>query len=100
MVDKHTLARPYAVAIFEVANESNDLANWSKALVAAKDLLIDDQVMKFLAIPTLTDDEKLSFLLDLLKTVTDKSSVFAGENKQGTNVLKLLLEYRRISVLP
>jgi F-type H+-transporting ATPase subunit delta len=100
MVDKHTLARPYAVAIFEVANESNDLANWSKALVAAKDLLIDDQVMKFLAIPTLTDDEKLSFLLDLLKTVTDKSSVFAGGHKQGTNALKLLLEYRRISVLP
>ena len=100
MVDKHTLARPYAAAIFEVASESNDLASWSKALAVAKSLLSDDQVIKFLAIPTLTDDEKLSFLLDLLKMSADESSIFAGGHKQGTNFLKLLLEYRRISVLP
>ena len=100
MVDNDTLARPYAVAIFEVASESNDLASWSKALAVAKDLLSDDQVTKFLAIPTLTDDEKLSFLLDLLKTAAGKSSILAGGHKQGTNFLKLLLEYRRVSVLP
>lgn len=100
MFDKHTLARPYAAAIFEIASESNDLANWSKALAVAKAVLSDDQVIKFLAIPTLTDEEKLSFLLDLLKMATNESSIFAGGHQQGTNFLKLLLEYQRISVLP
>ena len=100
MVDKHTLARPYAAAIFEIASELNDLASWSKALAVAKALLSDDQVIKFLTIPTLTDDEKLSFLLDLFKMATNELSIFAGGHKQGTNFLKLLLEYQRISVLP
>lgn len=100
MADNHTIARPYARATFEFANESNGLAKWSEALGVARDLLGDGQVTKFLGNPALTDDERLSFLTDLFASAGGKSSILAGGNKQGTNFLKLLLEYRRVSVLP
>lgn len=100
MADNHTIARPYAQATFEFANESNGLAKWSEALGVARDLLGDGQVTKFLGNPALTDDERLSFLTDLFASAGGKSSILAGGNKQGTNFLKLLLEYRRVSVLP
>ena len=100
MADNHTLARPYAEAIFEVANESKDLASWSKALAAARDLLSDGQVTTFLSNPRLTGEEKLTFLSGLLNTAAGTSSVFSGGHKQGTNFLKLLLEYGRVPVLP
>jgi len=100
MVDNHTLARPYAAAVFEVANESTGLAKWSEALGVARDLLGDGQVAKFLGNPALTDEERLSFLVDLFASAGGKASILGGGNKQGTNFLKLLLEYGRVSVLP
>ncbi len=100
MADNHTIARPYAQAAFEIATESKHLAKWSEALGVARDLLGDGQAAKFLANPTLTDDERLSFLTELFKSAGGKTSILAGGNKQGTNFLKLLLEYGRVAVLP
>ena len=100
MADNHTIARPYAQAAFEFANESNGLAKWSEALGVARELLGDGQVAQFLGNPALTDDERLSFISDLFASAGSKPSILAGGNKHGTNFLKLLLEYRRVSVLP
>ncbi len=100
MADNHTIARPYAQAAFEIASESKGLGRWSEALGVAKDLLSDGQVTKFLANPKLTDDERLSFLIELFKTAGGSTSILAGGNQHGTNFLKLLLEYERVSVLP
>ena len=100
MVDNNTIARPYARAAFELASEKGDLAKWSEALTAAKDVLADDQAVKFLAHPNLADDEKLGFLTDLFKSAGDETSILAGGNVQGNNFLKLLLEYGRVAVLP
>lgn len=100
MADNNTIARPYARAAFELASEKGDLGKWSDALIAAKDVLADGQAAKFLARPTLTDDEKLSFLTELFKAAGGKTSVLAGGSEQGINFLKLLLEYGRVAVLP
>ena len=100
MADNNTIARPYASAAFELANERGDLADWSVALIAARDLLADGQVVKFLSRPALTDDQKLGFLTDLFSSVGDEAAILAGGNEQGENFLKLLLEYGRIAVLP
>lgn len=100
MADNHTIARPYAQAVFELAREEKALAELSDALAVARDLLSDGQAAKFLANPGLTDDERLSFLTELFKSAGGQSSVFAGESERGTNFLKLLLEYDRVSVLP
>ena len=44
MADNNTVARPYAQALFEVAQESNALAEISASLAVAKALLEDGQI--------------------------------------------------------
>ena len=100
MADNNTIARPYVRAAFELANEKGELAKWSQALTAAKDILADGQAAKFLAQPALSDEQKLSFLTDLFKAAGGKTSILAGASDPGNNFLKLLLEYGRVAILP
>ena len=100
MADNNTIARPYAQAIFEVAQETKALDQLSGSLAAAKALLGDDQVAAFLARPSLNDAQRLEFLQGLFATTVGEGSVFAGGSQHGTNFLKLLLETRRVAVLP
>ena len=100
MADNNTIARPYARAAFEFAGEKQDLAAWSGALDVAKDVLADGQVVKFLGNPTLSDEQKLGFLTELFQSTDGKELVLGGGNEHGSNFLKLLLEYGRVSVLP
>jgi F-type H+-transporting ATPase subunit delta len=100
MADNHTIARPYAQAVFEIASAEKALDELSNSLNAAKDLLSDGQAARFLANPMLTDEERLSFLTGLFASAVGKKSVFAGESEHGRNFLKLLIENDRVSVLP
>lgn len=74
MADNNTVARPYAQAVFEVAQENNALDELSQSLAAAKELMADGQVAAFLARPALNDDERLAFLQDLFA----KAAVLVG----------------------
>jgi F-type H+-transporting ATPase subunit delta len=100
MADNNTIARPYARATFDLANEKKNLAAWWEALMTAKAVLADGQVVGFLAKPSLTDEQRLDFLTGLFAEAGSKKSVLAGGDEQGNNFLKLLLEYGRVSVLP
>ena len=100
MADNNTVARPYAQAVFEVAQENGVLEELSQSLAAAKELMADGQVAAFLARPELTDDERLAFLQDLFAKAAGSGSVFAGGSQHGTNFLKLLLENGRVGALP
>lgn len=99
MADNHTIARPYAEAVFELARSSGNLEPWSAALNLAADLMADGRVARLLATPSLSDEDRLRFLTDLFRAA-DEGSVLAGGNKEGTNFLKLLIEYDRLEVLP
>lgn len=100
MADNNTVARPYAQAIFDVAQESNALVELSESLAVAKTLLADGQVAEFLATPTLSDDKRLSFLQGLFASAAGEGSVFAGGSEHGTNFLKLLIENDRVVAFP
>ncbi len=100
MADNNTVARPYAQAAFEVAQENGALAELSESFAAARALLEDGQVAEFLATPTLSDDERLTFLQGLFAEAVGKDSVFAGGSQHGTNFIKLLLENGRVVALP
>jgi F-type H+-transporting ATPase subunit delta len=100
MADNNTIARPYARAAFELASDQGDLAGWSAALSTAKELLADGQAVKFLGRPTLTDEQKLDFLTGLFRTAGGAESLLGGGNEQGSNFLRLLLEYGRVGALP
>ena len=67
-------------------------------MTIAGELLADGQVAGFLSNPALNNDRRLEFLTGLFAKA--KAKVLAGGDKKGTNFLKLLLEYGRVSVLP
>jgi len=98
VADNNTVARPYARAIFEVAVEAGTLSDWSGSLGIAGELLADKGLVEYLRAPELSDERRLEFLTGLFdKAGADKLS---GQDDKGTNFLKLLLENRRIGVLP
>jgi len=98
VADNNTVARPYAQAIFEVAGEAGALADWSKDLTTAGQLLADRKLVEYLGNPDFNDEQRLEFLTGLFAKAG--STLLAGGDKKGTNFLKLLLENRRIAVLP
>jgi F-type H+-transporting ATPase subunit delta len=100
VADNNTVARPYAQAVFEVAQENGTLDELSQSLGAASELMSDGQVAAFLARPSLTNPQRLEFLQGLFANAVGEGSVFAGGSKHGTNFLKLLLENGRVVALP
>ena len=100
MADNNTVARPYAQAVFDVAQENNALEELSNSLAAGKELLSDGQVSAFLRRPSLNNEERLAFLQGLFAKAVGEGSVFAGGSQHGTNFLKLLLENGRVVALP
>jgi len=98
MADNNTIARPYAQAIFDVASEGGDIATWAAALDVASQVLADGQVVEYLGDPKFSDGQRLEFLTGLFAQAG--AEVLGGKDKKGTNFLKLLLEYRRVAVLP
>ncbi len=99
MADNHTIARPYGEAVFDLARSSGSLDRWSAALELGAALMADGRVAKLLANPSLSDEDRLRFVTDLFRAA-DEGSVLAGGSKEGTNFLKLLIEYDRLEVLP
>ena len=100
MADNNTIARPYARAAFDLARDAGELGPWSDALNVAGSLLADGQAAKFLASPKLNDATRLEFLTGLITAAGGNNVVFDGNEKQGANFLKLLIEYGRVDVLP
>ncbi len=98
MADNNTVARPYAQAIFEIAEASGTLAEWSDSLATAGELLGDHELVEYLDNPALSDERRLDFLTGLFASAG--SQKLSGDDSRGVNFLKLLLENGRIAVLP
>ena len=98
MADNNTIARPYAQAIFELAEESGTLAEWSESLGIARELTADGRVAEFLGDPALSDAQCEEFLTGLFAKAG--AALLDGSDKHGTNLLKLLIENDRTGVLP
>jgi len=98
MADKNTVSRPYATAIFELANEAGALAEWSESLIIAGQLLADKGLVEYLGNPGFNNAQRLEFLTGLFAQAGAKK--LAGKDAHGTNFLKVLLEKGRVAVLP
>lgn len=98
MADNNTVARPYAQAIFEVADAAGELGDWSGSLALAGALLADKGLVEYLGTPEFTDEQRLEFLTGLFSKAGSKR--LDGTDEKGTNFLKLLLENGRTNVLP
>ncbi|WP_405225448.1 F0F1 ATP synthase subunit delta [Lentisalinibacter sediminis] len=99
MADKHTLARPYADALFDLARQDGTLDDWSSALGVAATVAADDGVAGVMHDPRYSDTQRIEFLTGLFAEVPAAKMLAGGETK-GTNLLRLLVDYDRIEVLP
>ena len=95
MAENAAVARPYAQAVFELANEAGQLAQWSDALHAASAVVQDDQVAALIGAPG-TDSAKL---VQLIADIATQAAEGADSSKVS-NFVRLLDENGRLDALP
>ena len=91
MSELSTLARPYAEAVFRMAQGENDLAGWSSRLQSLALIVSDAQVARLIADPAVSADR----VADLIVEVAGSD---LGE--RGGNFVKVTAENDRLSLLP
>ena len=91
MAEISTIARPYAVAAYKLAREQKSLATWSEMLALTSAVASDAQMQAYIQDPNVVSSELLT---TFLKVCGDNL------NEQGQNLIKVLVEYNRMSILP
>jgi F-type H+-transporting ATPase subunit delta len=91
MAELSTIARPYAVAAYKLGKEQKALANWSEMLGFATQVASDAKMQAYINDPNVVaSDLQATFL----KVCGNKL------NENAQNLIKVLIEYGRLSVLP
>lgn len=91
MADLSTIARPYAKAVFELANSSGALDAWSGVLNTLAHIAADDAMQDFVASPKVSPEQVARVL----------GEVAGGDmTDAGLNLVKLLAENGRVAALP
>jgi F-type H+-transporting ATPase subunit delta len=89
--DSTTIARPYAEAAFEVAHQSGALDAWSDALSRLAAIVADPLVAAQIGNPNLSEQTLLNLIF---------GAAGDGLNTEVQNLVRLLAENERLSVLP
>jgi len=91
MSELSTLARPYAEAVFRMAQGENDLAGWSSRLQSLALIVSDAQVARLIADPAVAADRVAGLIVEV-----------AGSDlgERGSNFVKVTAENDRLSLLP
>src|SRR5262245_59373957 len=90
MANRASIARPYALAEFESAQDSNTLPAWKTFLEDAAALSLQPEVFRLIQNPGATSDQKYGFFEEML----------ANElNAEHKNFLLLLAQKKRLNVL-
>ncbi|MFV9924359.1 MAG: F0F1 ATP synthase subunit delta [Francisella endosymbiont of Hyalomma scupense] len=87
MTNISVIARPYAKAAFEFANEHNLLQQWSKLIQTFSELIKDSSVAAIISSSTVSQIE----IIDALKKQLDESFF---------NFLALIAENKKLSIMP
>jgi F-type H+-transporting ATPase subunit delta len=90
MAEAITIARPYANAAFDIANEKVELKAWSGFLAVMAQSVVDEGIEAMIANPSISDEQVINILADI-----------AGElvTTQGRHFLALLAENKRLPIL-
>ena len=90
MAEISTIARPYAVAIFNLAKEEKALSKWSDMLSLMSGIVENEDINSFINDSKILDADKEKLILNICG---DKI------NSSGKNLIKLLVEYKRLLIL-
>jgi F-type H+-transporting ATPase subunit delta len=91
MVEKVTIARPYARAAFEYARQHKAFARWTELLATAAAVVSDKRAAKLLSSPRVTP-------ADLVELIAGIAGSSLDEN--GRNFIGTLAQNRRLGLLP
>ena len=91
MAEISTIARPYAVAAFKLAKEKKALAKWSEMLSLASAVSTDEQLNQYIHDPKVNGQVIQNAFLKVCGNHLDAA---------GQNLIKVLVEYKRLSILP
>ncbi|HSI38741.1 MAG TPA: F0F1 ATP synthase subunit delta [Methylotenera sp.] len=91
MAEISTIARPYAVAAYKLAKEQKALAKWSEMLGFATAIVNDAQMNAYIQDPKVVGSDLQA---NFLQVCGDKL------NENAQNLIKVLVEYGRLSILP
>lgn len=91
MLNRFTLARPYARATFEVARKTGNLQGWSENLQLAAAAAADPEIRQHAGDPRVGREQLLKLLLDIGEGRFDESF---------RNFLKVLIDFGRFALLP
>jgi F-type H+-transporting ATPase subunit delta len=86
-----TIARPYAEAVFALADEGSNLELWSEMLTFLSSVVEDEAFAPIVSNP-LVEQQALT---ELLLEITE-----GHINDEGSNLIRVLVENRRLAVLP
>jgi F-type H+-transporting ATPase subunit delta len=92
-----TIARPYAKALFDLANAERKLPEWSAALAAAAAVLSDANAKRALANPAFDDGARTTLVGSIAGAIKGGELLASAA---GKNLLKLLSENDRLTALP
>ncbi|MBM3360712.1 MAG: F0F1 ATP synthase subunit delta [Betaproteobacteria bacterium] len=91
MAEISTIARPYAVAAFNLAKEKKALQEWSEMLEFLAQVSQDERMHTFINDSKVSDEDREKSLIEI------SAKRF---NQYGENLIKLLIEYKRLNLLP
>ena len=97
MADASSVARPYAKALFDLANGERKLAEWSAALRAAAAVVGDANARRALANPGFDDGARAALVGSVASAVKGGELLASGH---GKNLLQVLAENDRLTALP
>lgn len=90
MAEFATIARPYAKALFGLAQEKNQIESWLGGLKQLAAVMQDQRVLSLVEQPETAASEKSKLLADLVGL----------QNESLTNFVSILAEQKRLQVLP
>jgi len=91
MFAETTLARPYARAAFDLADKADTVEAWSNALEVTAQAVAMPEFARLIGHPKVDEDRLLALIEDVLKD---------GGDKSFTGFLKVLMHYRRLTLVP
>jgi F-type H+-transporting ATPase subunit delta len=91
MAEPSTVARPYAEAVFKLADGEHSLGKWSEALSALALVAQDGRVRALVGDPNRPDSEVAQFFIGTLPD---------GLGREGDNLVHVLTQNKRLELLP
>ena len=96
MAENVAIARPYAQAVFELADDAALLTQWSNVLRAAANVVADSEIALLISRPSIDRTALVEIIFDVTAQAIDGGSKNLSEFR---NLLRLLAKNGRLLVL-